>query len=447
MRRSRLAAALAAAGATALVLTACTGNAGSPATTDGDQVTINYWGFEGGISSSTASATIKAFESANPGVKVNAVVMDTSDFDLKLPSTLGTGSGPDIVYTGTEPNHLGRYVNVGQVSALDDVWAENGWDNLVPSTQERLTYDGTPYAVGNELETVGLMYNKKIFDRLGLSAPNSLADLEKAMDAILADDSGTTPMILACGGPCYAGLHMMHALGYATIPTATIIGTTSDGNGSYSEGGWLEMLQRFDAWNEAGYFTKDASGIPDENHWADFCAGKAAMMVKGPWMFAAMSECEEQNPDVFEFGFTGFPVDDGLPFQAYVGTGKAWFLSSALDENPTKRQLAVDLVSALTNPDTFASWIEVDQRFPAKAFEPGDFTLTGPQSDALAIMDAAGENGGPIDIGFNNSAEETTVWVSGLQGILSDTVTPEQVIANLQEQLEKDQQIWADARP
>lgn len=443
----RRTASLAAVGACTLALAGCTGTSGTDTEpTEGESFTLNYWGFEGGISTETAEAVIAEFEDTHPGVTVNAVVMDTADFDVKLPSTLGTDSGPDIVYTGTEPNHLGRYVNVGQVSTLGDVWTERGWDALVPSTQARLTYDGEPAAVGNELETVGLMYNKKIFDRLGLDVPTSLSDLESTMSQILAEDPSVTPMVMACGGPCYAGLHMMHALGYATIPTETILATTPNGDGSYTEGGWLEMLERFQAWNEAGYFTEDASGIPDENHWADFCAGSAAMMVKGPWMFAEMSECEAENPDAFEFGFTAFPVDDGLPFQAYVGTGKAWFLSASLDENPAKREAALDLVEAMTSPDTFVSWIETDQRFPAMEFDAADYTLTGPQSAALAIMEEAGQNGGAVDIGFNNSAEETKVWVSGLQGILAGTSTPQQVVEALQQQLEADQAAWAAAK-
>ena len=50
-----------------------------------------------------------------------------------------------------------------------------------------------------------------------------------------------------------------------------------------------------------------------------------------------------------------------------------------------------------------------------------------------------------MDVGFNNSAAETTVWVSGLQGILAGKQTPEQVIDQLQTQLESDQAAWADA--
>lgn len=443
MKRKIGAGAVAIAASAALALAGCTGGGGGGGDADG-QITIDYWGFDGGTTSETAKQVIADFEAKHDNVTVNAVVMDTADFDMKLPSTMGTDSGPDIVYTGTEPNHLGRYVNVGQVSSLADVWEENGWDQLSPSTQERVSYDGEPYAVGNELETVGLMYNKKIFEDLGLSAPESLDDLEVDMESILQEGDGITPMILACGGPCYAGLHMMHALGYSIVPTDDILAATADGDGTYDDGQWLAVLQKFDDWNQKGYFTADAAGVPDENHWADFCAGKTAMMVKGPWMFSAMTQCEQENPDVFEFGFVPFPADDGMPFQSYVGTGKAWMISSSLDDDQEKRDLSIELISDMTQQGTFASWIETDQRFPAIEFDGSDYNLTGPQEDAIAIIDKAGDNGGAVDIGFNNSAAETNVWVSGLQGILSGKETPEQVIDQLQSQLESDQDAWAE---
>ncbi|MCA0252314.1 MAG: ABC transporter substrate-binding protein [Actinobacteria bacterium] len=424
-----------------LTLSGCTGSAGQTAAPGTDK-TIDYWGFSGGVASTTAKSVIAAFEESHPGYTVNAVTMDTADFDVKLPSTLGQDSGPDLVYTGTEPNHLGRYVKVGQVSSLADVWGDRGWDKLVPSSQERLTYDDTPYAVGNELETVGLMYNKVILDRLGIAVPTSLAELEQAMDKVKAAGDGTIPMVLACGGPCYAGLHMMHALGYATIPTATILATTPVGTGNYTDPGWLQMLEKFKAWNDTGYFTPDASGIPDENHTASFCTGTTAFMVKGPWMFAAMAECEKENPDKFQFGFVGFPVNDGMPFQAYVGTGKAWFLSSGLDSDPEKRAAVLDLVSAFTDAATFTSWIETDGLFPAIEFDPSAYKLSDPQKAALTIMNDAGANGGAVDIGFNNSAEETQTWVAGLQGILAGTSTPQDLVGNLQAQLEKDRAAW-----
>lgn len=437
MRRVLAGMALLVAGA--MALSGCTGSAGTPKTND---KTIDYWGFDGGLTTVTAKRVIAGFEASHPGYKVNPVVMDTSDFDVKLPSTLGKSSGPDLVYTGTEPNHLGRYVKVGQVAALGDVWNANGWNVQPASTQARVTYDGKKYAVGNELETVGLLYNKVILDKLGIKVPTTLAELQAAMAKVKASSGGATPMVLACGGPCYSGLHMMHGLAYSMIPTKQVLAATTNGTGAYTQGRWVDALTTFQDWNKAGYFTKDSAGVPDENHTAEFCAGNAAFMVEGPWMFNQMSECQKAAPTKLKFGFTGFPMDKGMPFQAYVGTGKAWFLSSALNSDPEKKKAVLDLVKAMTATSTYKSWVEKDQLFPAATINPADYTLSDPQKAALKIINDAGTNGGAVDVGFNNSAEETQTWVSGLQGLLEGSETPQQVVTNLQAQLAKDQKAW-----
>ncbi len=429
--------------AAALALTGCTGNAGGGST---DSKTINYWGFASGISGVTAKKVLADFAKSHPEYTVNAVVMNTDDIDLKLPSVLGKASGPDLVYTGTEPNHLGRFVQAGQVLSLSSSWTSEGWSNLVPSTQERVTYDGDQYAVGNELETVGLLYNKKLFDKLGLAVPTSLSDLESTMKQISQEDPSITPMDLACGGPCYSGLHMMHALGYATIPTKEVLATTPAGTGNYTDAAWLKMLDEFQALNKEGLFTKDASGIPDENHQSSFCDGTTAMMASGPWEFSGLAKCATENPSGFELGFVGFPVEKGLPFQAYVGTGKAWFLAKSLSKDSSKEKAVKDLVAAMTAKSITASWIEKDQLIPATTFDPASYSLTEPQKETLKIMSDAGANGGAVDIGFNNSAAETTVWVAGLQGILAGSSTPEQLVTKLQAQLEIDRKTWQAAR-
>lgn len=439
MHRKWLAAAAGGAVAT-LLLSGCVGSGGSAS--GSDDKTINYWGFTGGISSVTAKSVIQAFEKSHPGYRVNTVVMNTDDIDVKLPTALGRASGPDLVYTGTEPNHLGRYVQAGKVLSLKPYWTKEGWNNLSPSTQKRVTYNGEPYAVGNELESVGLLYNATLFQQLGLTVPTSLADLEKDMARIKQQRPDVTPMDLACGGPCYSGLHMMHALGYATIPTKEVLATTPVDDGNYTDPAWTNMLTTFQQWNADGYFTKDASGIPDPNHQASFCAGTTAMMASGPWEFSGLAGCASQNPGKFSLAFAPFPVDGSLPFQAYVGTGKAWFLSAGLKDEPKKRQAVMDLVHAMTEASAFPSWLTKDQLIPAMTFDPAKYDLTEPQKQTLQIMTKAGANGGAVDIGFNNSAAETNLWVAGLQGILSGNTTPKDLVAKLQAQLEIDRKAW-----
>lgn len=407
-----------------------------------EPITLNYWGFSDALSSETNAAAIAEFESTHPGVKINGVVLSGDDISVKIPSVFNRPGGPDIVYSGSEPTNLGRYVNVGQVLALDDVWAEYGWDRLVPGTQERVEYGGHKYAVGNSLETVGLVYNKKIFERLGLEVPQTLEELESVMAAIKEKDPSITPMLMACGGPCYTGLHMILGLAYATVPKDTVLATTPNGTGAYTDKGWLEMLQRLKSWNDAGYLTAGANGIPTENDWADVCAGKTAMMAKGPWMFKLLSECEAANPDAFGFGFAALPASKALPFQAYVGTGKAWFFPANLAENPAKLKVALEFVASLTNDVSARSWLEKDKQFPAVSFDSTGIELTDAQRTTLDIFERAGVNGGAVNTPFNNSAQEVDVWVKGLQGIFGGTATPEEVIASLQSQLSSDQAEW-----
>lgn len=410
-----------------------------------ESVTLNYWGFSDALASETNAAAVAEFESTHPGVKINGVVLSGDDISIKIPSVFNRPGGPDIVYSGSEPTNLGRYVNVGQVLALDDVWAEYGWDRLVPGTQERVTYNGHKYAVGNSLETVGLVYNKRIFERLGLEVPQTLEDLESVMAKIKQDDPSLTPMLMACGGPCYTGLHMILGLTYAAVPKDTVLATTPNGSGAYTDEGWLKMLQRLKSWNDNGYLTAGANGIPTENDWADLCAGKTAMMAKGPWMFKQLSECEAANPDTFAFGFAAFPSSAELPFQAYVGTGKSWFFPANLADNPAKMKAALEFVSAMTSDQGARSWLEKDKQFPAVSFDSTGIDLTDAQRTTLGIFERAGVNGGAVNTPFNNSAQEVDVWVKGLQGIFGGSATPEEVIASLQAQLEADQAAWKRA--
>ena len=410
-----------------------------------EKITLTYWGYREGMVAPTGKTAAKAiadFEASHPNVTVNVVPMETSDFDLKLPTAFDTPGGPDIVYIGSEPNHLGRYVQANQVLNLDPYLAQYGWDKLLPAVAARTTYNGHQYGVGWELETLGLMYNKKIFDRLGLQPPATLEDLETLMATIKQKAPDIVPLTLAQGAPGN-GIHMMHAIGYATIPTAEILATVPFGSGNYTDPGWLQMLQRFQSWAQAGYFPKGANGVGWENHWADFCAGKDAMLAQGTWLFSTISDCQTANPDKFEFGFVPFPVAKGMPFQAYTGVGKAWRFPESLAKDPQKLQAALELVAAMTTaPGVALSWVNQDQLFPGVPFDKTAANLTDQQKTALGIFDQAGANGGAVDIGFNNSSGETAVWVKDMQGIFSGTTTPEQAIKDLQSTLDKEKADW-----
>ena len=56
-------------------------------------VTLTYWGL---VEESKVDAQIKGFESENPGVKVNYLKEDPSDYVEKLKVRIPNGNGPDV---------------------------------------------------------------------------------------------------------------------------------------------------------------------------------------------------------------------------------------------------------------------------------------------------------------------------------------------------------------
>jgi raffinose/stachyose/melibiose transport system substrate-binding protein len=414
----------------------------APSVAAGEPVTINYWENiieDGGVQ----DAIIKSFEAAHPNVTIKRTTIQYADMQVKLPTAMGSGTGPDVVYYDVDPASLGRFIKAGQVLPLDDAYVNYGWaDRVYPWAQRRTTYFDKRYAVGHELETLGLLYNQKIFDKLGLTPPTRFEDLDPLMQSI-KDKADIIPMMLAAGpAEPWNAFHMMNAIAYATIPMDDIYAATPQGEGSYGQP-WVDAFATLDRWIKAGFTPSDAGSIDWENHWALFCAGKVAMLTQGTWLFKSLSDCEKENPDGFHMEVAPFPVPDGKPFQAYVGLGSGWYVSSAVKSDPAKEQAALDFLDALISPEAAVQWVRDAQLFPAVPFDKSQVTLTPQQEQALAIVEKVGaDGGGPMPLGFQNSPEEAKTWASVLQGIVAGSVTPQQAVELINVDLKKAQDEW-----
>ena len=105
-----------------------------------------------------------------------------SDLDKQLRIAMLSGSGPDVVFTAG-PSYVASMAQAGQLLPLDDYAAKLGWnDRLLPLFTELGRYDGKLYALAKTYETLGLFYNKTLFDKNGWKAPTTIAELEALAD-------------------------------------------------------------------------------------------------------------------------------------------------------------------------------------------------------------------------------------------------------------------------
>lgn len=161
---------------------------------------------------------IDEYEARNPNVTIELTVTPWGNYWSQLQTSLGGGGGPDLFWMNG-PNFY-RYASMG---LLKDITPFIGKDGLDMDTYEKLlvrmySYEGRNLAIPSYLDpTVGLFYNKELFDKAGLAYPDSswtwedveragakLTDPNKGIYGFIADvmssQNGYYPIIHQAGG-------------------------------------------------------------------------------------------------------------------------------------------------------------------------------------------------------------------------------------------------------
>lgn len=165
-----------------LALTACGGSGKSEGqnnsgNTDqqgskGKDVTLTYAMWDS-TQAKSLRTLLDEFEDKNPGIKVNVEVTGWSDYWTMLEAGATGGSLPDVFWMHS--NEIYRYASNGMLLDLTDkISSSNQVDvSKYPDGLVKIyNYEGKQYAVPKDFDTIGLWYNKTMFDAAGLSYPD-----------------------------------------------------------------------------------------------------------------------------------------------------------------------------------------------------------------------------------------------------------------------------------
>lgn len=187
---TRLAAALAATAALALVGGCGSGGtstpppspdgsaSGTPSTpAEGGTITFMGWGSPQEVS--VFEQLIAKYEAAYPGMKVDYINVPAADFNTKLQTMIASKQTPDVFYLTPENvmpfasagllNDLSGYVEDNELFKADNVWAK---------AIDMYRYDGTTPGVGavyglpKDIGPFALAYNKDLFQAAGIPDPD-----------------------------------------------------------------------------------------------------------------------------------------------------------------------------------------------------------------------------------------------------------------------------------
>jgi multiple sugar transport system substrate-binding protein len=107
-----------------------------------------------------------AFREEHPDVEVSVEVLPWGGRNEKLTTALAANANPDVAYLNDDfiPQHAGD----GNIIAVDDV-IEDDRDDFLQNAIDNLSLDGSLYAVPILTTVTTTLYNKNLFDQIGVS--------------------------------------------------------------------------------------------------------------------------------------------------------------------------------------------------------------------------------------------------------------------------------------
>ncbi len=170
--------------AMALVAGACTSDSGGgetqgtgAQTAGGEPVTLEFWAHSG-WNADYYNALIDAFEAKYPNIRVNFTAYPEGQYATKVDTAIAAGKPPDLGWVGASL----RWVKEGLILPLDDMVNEQGIDlstynpSIVGDPEHvngefGCSFQGKLYCLGSYLGSVGVFYNKDMFDAAGIPYP------------------------------------------------------------------------------------------------------------------------------------------------------------------------------------------------------------------------------------------------------------------------------------
>ena len=203
-------------------------------------------------------------------------------------------------------------------------------DGYAPGPVSAATYDGQLYGLQPGANTLAIFYNKDVLAKAGVQPPKTWAELKTAAKKLTS-------------GKQY---------GFAFNATADYEGAWQFLPPMWTNGGdetdlkspqVAEALQLWKDLVDDGSVSKSVVNWKQSDVNDQFIAGKAAMMLNGPWQIPALQKAKA------DFGVVPFPIDKpGQTSVAPLG-GEAWTVPET--GNDAKKAKAAELVKCMNTDE------------------------------------------------------------------------------------------------
>jgi ABC-type sugar transport system, periplasmic component len=393
------------------VLAGCSNS--KPSAKVGGSLSFYYWDdAQKGI----MNQIIAGYNKQYPNVKVNSTIIPYSQYWIKLQTALPAGTGPDIFWMNgpSAPD----YVQKGLIANLTDLIKKDNinLNNFTQSVVKLYTFNKKIYAIPKDKDTIGLFYNKALFDKAGLAYPDDtwnwdslLSNAEKLTNsgnygfvASDAENSGFGNFIYQAGGSFYGSDRKT-----ATVNTAQV-----------------EKAIRFLVDTMYKYKVSPTAAEQQENSGESlFEAGKVAMLPDGCWMAATFYKSLGKD-----LGVASLPKDEKSASIAH-GIG---FVMNAKSKNLDTAWSFLKYCSTKK-----AQELQTSAVIPAYIGAETSWENSIPGLDLKIFVDALNTYSVPYPVAATNSSEVDTAFNNEIGNIWFQSKTVNRGLTDAENEMTK----------
>jgi multiple sugar transport system substrate-binding protein len=305
--------------------------------------------------------TVAAYKQIKPNVTINIVPQSTETLISAFQSAVTAKSGPDMASEWATGPVLG-FVWQNAVAPISDYVPASETANWL-NTNENM-YNGKLWAAPMYLIGIGVMYNKPMFAKAGVTPPTSgrwsWDEFMAACAKIKA--AGMVPWVEG-DKDGYGGAWWFANLGIQSLDSTDDLRQAVIGAKSFADPHYTGWYQTLDDMVKKGYFNQDTASMDLSQGAQAFAQGKGAMSFGTDGMIKqALTDLGANNVGVMR------PPKLGTGKLADVGnaTQSTGFFVTKWSKNP---QAAADFLAFMHTPDRLTAWykhtgvIAADKRF------------------------------------------------------------------------------------
>ncbi|MGA5449008.1 ABC transporter substrate-binding protein [Streptomyces umbrinus] len=399
----------------AALLAACSGGTKAGDSGGGGSKTLTLASVDQG----SVEGVVKAFEKANPGVKVRYTTSGADQYQQQIRTQLSSGTAPDVmsVWPGNG-NPAATYV-LAKPGYLRDL-SDQPWAAKMPDAIKSVAqYEGKTYNAIFGQNGIGAVYNQQALEKAGLTPPDTWKDLLAFCRAAKA--KGTPAFALGNQDNWVTQL-----VQYALVAT-TVYGDDRDfdkkmqaGQVTFAQSPWSTALDKYLTMEKTGCFQKNPLGTNYEASQGLAATGKTLGIVQGNWVIALLKGKNAKGT----FTFKALPATDDPSATIVPAAAGAGYGVNAKAKN---KDLALRFVNFVMSPEGMNLFVEKQGGLPSL---PDTGYAVDPSLTELSKFIGEDRTVPFMDQLWPNPKVQQTM-LSGLQEIFSGQSTPEKLLKEM----------------